>query len=66
MIHLHHPMREAEVEADETAMAAHNQAVLTEVEVVAEAEEVADVEEDKTTIFKRILEGHLGAASVLV
>lgn len=66
MIHLRRLVREAEGEAEETAMAAHNQAVLTEVEVAAEVEEVADVEEGKTTTFKPILEGHEGAASVFV
>lgn len=53
-------MREAEGEAEETVMAPHNQAVLTEVEVVAEAEEVVDVEEDKTTIPRRILKATWG------
>jgi len=65
-VHQHHPVREAEVEADVTATAAHSQATLTEVEVVAEAGEVAGVEEAKTTISLPTLEGHLGAASVLV
>lgn len=71
-MHQHHPPREAEVEDEETVMAVHSRRVLTEVGVVEEAEEAVDVAEVhqeckvRTTIVKPILEGHLGAASVLV